>query len=273
MIEHFPTSTHTNHLESSSFSKVFQLHPIAPFGATLAFLITVTSFPSDSILQLIPLSIYPLVYCAVAGFSLTAALERLKRVFPFIVTLALLHPFLHREQIAFGPIFISRGWLICFSLVLKSTLTLLAALLVLMTIGTEGIITVMKVLHVPSIFITLFILIFRYIFLLKEEVYRVLRAYELRSSGHTSVSYTEWGSLPGGILLRTYHQGERVQAAMALRGAAPSIKLSSGRLSSDAHRVSKPSMKDILFIGIWILVFLILRFVPVVYLIGNLFYQ
>src|SRR5207249_6912261 len=75
-------------------------------------------------------------------------------------------------------------------------------------------------LRVPGLLVQLFLLTYRYLFLLGEELARLrvalrVRGYRNRPTRH---SYRTIGHIAGSLLVRSHERGERVAQAMRCRG-------------------------------------------------------
>jgi cobalt/nickel transport system permease protein len=81
-------------------------------------------------------------------------------------------------------------------------------------------------LRVPSILTTIIAFLYRYLFVLADEVFRLLRAREARSAaaaGSRSGGTVAWragvaGHMAGQLFLRSYERSDRVYNAMLSRG-------------------------------------------------------
>lgn len=231
-------------------SRVHRIHPAVILLAALAYIAVVTSFPPTAVLALIPFLPFPLILGRCARIPLKALLSSTLKVLPLIFVIGMFHPFMDVRPAQVGPFEMSRGLLVFFSLMLKGFLTILANFLMIGLLGIGGLQKAMQSLKIPPLFSMLVALIYRYIMLLLEEVYRTLRAYELRSGRKPRLAPLEWGSLPGGMLIRTYEQGLRIQHAMELRGFDP---------QHPGGKVRAPGWSDILGLVLWIALLLVLR--------------
>ncbi len=212
---------------ASISSRVHRRHPAAPLLVTLVYLIIVTSYPPAAVINLIPFILFPLLLSRFAHIPLLPLLRSTLKVLPLLIIIGILHPVLDTTPVPWGTGTISRGWLVFASILLKGFLTIMASFLMISILGFAGLEGALKSLGIPPLFYMLVTTMYRYIMLLLEELYRVLRAYELRSGHKPNIDPTAWGSLPGGILIRTYEQGLRIQHAMELRGYNPHIPLGS----------------------------------------------
>jgi cobalt/nickel transport system permease protein len=194
------------------------MNPLAKLFVTLLFLIGVTSFPSHEVIGLLPFAFYPILVAALADMPAKLILSRLVMAAPIIVGIGALNPLFDRHAISMGGFEIAGGWLVFASITLKCGLTVASAILFIGTTGMDGIGESMRKLGIPRTIVLQFLLTYRYLSLLMEEVARILRAYELRAPRRNGIGKDARGSLPGGVLVRTYERGMRVYEAMKLRG-------------------------------------------------------
>jgi cobalt/nickel transport system permease protein len=174
-----------------------------------------------------------------------------------------LHPFFDRTTLlVIGNMKISGGVISMLSLMLKGVLTVLAGYILIATTTIEKICRALRILHVPKAFVTVILLIFRYVTLLLSEARRITQAYSLRAPGQKGVQYKVWGPLLGQLLLRSMDRANDVYDSMLLRGF-------DGEFRTGRSEKLKPA--DILWPLLWMAVILLLRLFPVVEWIGGLF--
>jgi len=231
-------------------SRIHQFHPAVILLAAFSYITLLTSFPATAVIELAPYFLFPILLAQFARIPLKPLFASTLKVLPMILLIGFLHPFLDKELAYHGSMELNRGWFIFISLMLKGFLTILMNFLMISILGIGGLQKAMKSMKIPPLFFMLFTLIYRYIMLLLEDLYRTLRAYELRSGRKPRLTRNEWGSLPGGILIRTYEQGLRVQHAMELRGFNPAHPYGS---------VQKLSIPDIVFIMLWLSLVVLFR--------------
>ena len=112
------------------------------------------------------------------------------------------------------------------AIVVKSWLAVQAALLLSMTTHFTDLLWAMESLHVPGMLVTIIGFMYRYLFTLKDEGERLMRARASRSAtvtGRKSGGSLIWrartaGGLVGNLFLRSYERSERIYAAMLARG-------------------------------------------------------
>ncbi len=198
-------------------SVIHRLHPSAKIVITFSYIVTLVSFGRYDCLPIIPLILYPAVMFAASSVPISAILLRVIAVQPFVIAVGIFNPLFdsHTERL-FGHL-ISSGWFTFISILLKSTLAVTSALLLFAVTGMNNIAHGLRVMFIPKLFVLQLVLTYRYIGVLMEEISRSLTAYQMRSF-RKGLQFSEWGSMPGHILLRSIERAERVYAAMCLRG-------------------------------------------------------
>jgi len=116
------------------------------------------------------------------------------------------------------------------SILIRSWLSVQMAILLVATARFPDIIHALEHLRVPSILTTIIAFLYRYLFVLGDEVFRLMRARESRSaalavSGTRSGRSAVWqakvaGHMAGQLFLRSYERSDRVYNAMLARGYA-----------------------------------------------------
>ncbi|HTP13174.1 MAG TPA: cobalt ECF transporter T component CbiQ [Bacteroidota bacterium] len=111
------------------------------------------------------------------------------------------------------------GFPLFLGILTRSTLCLLAAILTSNTTPFSEVLASMRRVRIPTLFITVLALAYRYLFVLIDEGERVQRARSSRSFGGTRKN--RWllnASLIGQLFVRSTERAERIYAAMAARG-------------------------------------------------------
>lgn len=239
-----------------------RIHPLAKLLVTVFYIGAVVSFTPEQITGLSGMSVYPIVLFAAGEISFRDSLHRLRVVLPLVCCVGLLNPFFDREIIfRIGGIGISAGVVSMMTLMIKGILTVLAAYLLMVTTTIESICYALRLLHVPKLFVTVVLLIYRYISLLMEETHRMMQAYALRAPAQKGIQWRVWGSFAGMLLLRSIDRAQQVYESMCLRGFQGAFYLQQRAFG----------ITDAAYMGVWLLVLIVFRVYPVFSVIGKLF--
>lgn len=241
---------------------IHKLHPLTKILITVAYLVTVVSYNRYEIIALLPLVFYPVVVFMIAELPVKQVLSRLLIIEPLIIGIGILNPLFDSQLITIGGLVISRGWITFASLLLKSILTITAALILISTTGMNKLAAGLRLLKVPRLFVMQLLLTYRYIAVLIEEVARTIRAYKLRAPGQKGIRRNVWGSLAGQLLIRTMDRAERIYQAMCVRG-----------FKGEYHTGDDPKFRrrDFLFLFGWVIFFILVRIYNLPLLLGSLF--
>ncbi|GAB4562298.1 MAG: cobalt ECF transporter T component CbiQ [Anaerolineae bacterium] len=126
------------------------------------------------------------------------------------------------------------------SVMLKSWLSVLMALLLTATTSYPDLLRALSGIGLPRVLVAIIGFMYRYLFVLADEAQRLLRAREARSArpaGRRGGGSIAWrarvaGGMVGNLFMRSYERSERIYQAMVSRGYAGEIRtLSSPRLS------------------------------------------
>jgi len=159
-----------------------------------------------------------------------------------------------------GPFDITGGWISCASIVVRSILTVGAALILVGLTGFTGICRALEQLGMPQVFAVQLLFLYRYIFVLTEEGGRASRARELRSFGKKGLGLTSYASLISHLLLRTWERAERIHMAMLARGFT-------GEFHTGQYK--RFGGREISFVIVWSAIFIALRLQNIPQLIGT----
>lgn len=242
-------------------SAIHRLAPRTKVLTTLAFILFVVSFDRYTISALLPFAIFPAVIIAIA--DLPAAFFARKVLFIALLAMAigLFNPVFDRQSMVWvGDVSISAGWVSFGSIILRSALTVTAALLLTATTGFTAICRALSSLGLPEVFVRQLQFMYRYLFVLAEEAQRMARARELRSFRKSGRGIGVLSSMVGHLLLRTWERAERIHIAMCCRGFNG---------SATTHRTAGFERADLFFLLGWIALFSLLRRYDIPRLIGD----
>jgi cobalt/nickel transport system permease protein len=114
------------------------------------------------------------------------------------------------------------------SILIRSWLSVQMAILLVAVVRFPDLIHALEHLRVPAILTTIIAFLYRYLFVLADEVFRLMRARQSRSAaapGKKSGGSLAWragvaGHMAGQLFLRSYERSDRVYNAMLARGYA-----------------------------------------------------
>ncbi len=240
---------------------IHRLDPRAKLLATLAFIITVVSFPGHEITGLLPFFLFPVLIFSLGDIPVRFIMKKALLASSFAICIGIFNPLLDREVAAsFFGLSVSRGWVSFFSIMIKFSLTVTSALLLVATTSFPGICHALQKMGMPELFVAQLLFLYRYLFLLVEEGMRLVRARAMRSFGKKGLGIRPAISLLGTLFLRTVERAERVYQAMLSRGY-------SGRLITSASYRITPA--DALFVIFTLLFLYIFRAYDIVGSIGD----
>lgn len=239
---------------------VHRLDPRAKVVCTMLFLFTVISFPKYEIAALMPFFLFPVLLTTLGDIPVKFLLKKVAIVSPFAIFIGIFNPLLDTRIVAvIAGVPLSAGWLSFLSILIKFTLTISAALLLIATTSFPGICHALRRLGVPAVFVSQLLFLYRYIFVLMEEAMRIVRARDLRSFGKRGSGMKIFVRIIGTLFLRTVERAERIYSAMLSRG-----------FNGDIPSLKQYQMKpvDVLFMLTTIALFATFRFVPITAMIG-----
>jgi len=205
---------------------VHRLDPRAKLLTTLVFIVTVASFGKYEISGLLPFFLFPVAMVALGDLPAGYLLKKILLVAPFAFFIGVLNPFLDREiLLTLGPLAIPGGWVSFASILLRFTLTISAALILIATTSFPGVCMALEKLGAPRVFAVQLLFLYRYLFVLVDEGVRLTRARALRSFGRRGLGMRTFGHLSGQLLLRTLERAKRIHLAMLCRGFDGEIRM------------------------------------------------
>jgi len=171
-------------------------------------------------------------------FALIAALVFLSRVpvfyilkrslviIPFVLVIAVFIPFFKG-----GDSFASftvwtwhvsasyHGLQVLVTIAVKAWLSILSLILLTSTTKITDLLRGLEQLRLPRIMVMILSFMYRYIFILTDEVLRMKQARDSRNCGGSRLWHIKTvGKMAGTLFIRSYERGERVYTAMAARG-------------------------------------------------------
>jgi cobalt/nickel transport system permease protein len=167
--------------------------------------------------------------CTLAGIPLGALLVRAAWIAPFLLAATFLLPFVPRagSRVTFSIALAGHriavyqdGLILAKGILLKAAISTFSVLLLAATTPFNHQLSALAALGLPRLALTVLSLLYRYLFLLQDELARVMRAAAARNwrSGSPALRLRAAGGILGSLFLRAHARGERVHAAMLSRG-------------------------------------------------------
>ena len=191
------------------------LHPMAKLVTTIMFVVTVVSFGRYEIMGLLPYLFYPAVFMAISETPYRPLLLRMLIAVPFCLFAGLANCIFDTEM-ATG--IFSYGFISLLSIMIKMFLCVMAALMLISVTPLEKLSKCFVILHLPSMFVMLLSMIYRYIYTMMDVASEVTTAYHLRKPQQKGIAMKDMGEVLGQMLVRGMDKGERVYESMKLRG-------------------------------------------------------
>ena len=259
-----PEYFNIGHLDTLSYRHTFvhDLNPVIKLIVTLVFILLVVSFPKYEIQGIVPFFMFPLFMIIAGEIPAGVIFKKLLVVSPFVLFIGIFNPMLDKEIIyrVFG-VPVSGGWISYGSLIIRFILTVSSALLLIATTSFPGICLALEKLRVPKIFIVQLLFLYRYTFVLAEEVMKIIKARNMRSFGKKGKDIKSFISITGVLLVRSIERSERIYQAICSRGFDGQIRL----LKDFRLRGT-----DILFALVTISIFIIFRKYAITDMLGGL---
>lgn len=176
------------------------------FGA-VCIIAAVITVPIYFVWFFIALTAVLMTIAALSNIPKPFLLKRLLFLEPFVAGVAILAFLRENGGIVFAVI------------VIRSTLSLVTILLLTNTTPFAEMLQVLRRYHVSPTFITILALMYRYLFVLVDEMERMQRARLSRSFGKNNLRMWKMLSLViGQLFVRSSERAERIYAAMCARG-------------------------------------------------------
>ena len=210
--------------ERNSF--IHRLDPRTKLVATFLFILAV-SLTSTSVWPVF--AVYFIIIAITVVLSRVPVLYIFKRslvIIPFVLLVAVFIPFFKEGQVvvainlwAWHISLTQSGLQLMGSILAKSWLSILSLVLLTSTTSFPNLLKGLERLRMPRVMVMLLSFMYRYIFLLTDEVMRMKQARDSRSFGGKQLWQIKTvGNMIGTLFIRSYERGERVYASMVARG-------------------------------------------------------
>lgn len=215
-------------------SPVHRLDSRVKLVLAVAFILTAALMPAGAWPAYVLLLAVSLSVVVASELGLRYVLKRAMLALPFVlaaVPLLFTTPGWPALHTVLGPLTIritETGLERFAGVALKSWLSVQVAIVLAATTPFPDLLAAMRSLRLPKLLVAIIGLMWRYLFVLVDEVLRLLRAREARSGFVPALGLRRGGSLAwrgrvaggmaGNLFLRSFDRAERIYAAMAARG-------------------------------------------------------
>jgi cobalt/nickel transport system permease protein len=209
-----------------------KMHAGVKFALAVAFILTASFTPAAEIYRLLPLLTVLLVLIILGGLSLGKIISRLLVLTPFIVLAGISLPFITPGAVGgtvplLGWQWTWEGWHSFLILAGRSYFSLLSLIILSLTTDFPRLLEAFRRFKIPQVLLNSLGLLYRYLFVLQDEGFRMLRARQSRYLGKKPWREPALlGGMVGTLWIRSYLRAERVAHAMEARGGLSGRMLS-----------------------------------------------
>jgi cobalt/nickel transport system permease protein len=211
---------------SSIESPIHHLDARAKIVVFFTFILVGVSSPPSSFVIFGLLAFGLMSITLLARLPLGHLIKKAVTLLPFLFFVAASIPFMKKDDVevgfhvGLGGLSVSRSGLwIFWNVMIKAFLGLFSIILLYSTTSFPRLVRGMERLRVPKIFTVLFSFMYRYSFILVDEIQRMKRARDSRCFGGKWIWQVRTiGHMIGMLFVRSFHRGERVYLAMLSRG-------------------------------------------------------
>lgn len=227
------------------------IHPLSKLLVTLFFLVLTVSFDKYDLPGLLKMGVYLSILFVLGDISVKLLLKRMKMVLILVCLMGTVNPLFDREAVfSVGRFSVTGGMLSAATLTIKGAYAVSASYLLAVTTSVEDICYALRKLYVPRMFVTVLMLMYRYIIVFLKETERMTDAYALRAPEQRGINYRACGTFAGQLLLRSMDRAQTVYDSMVLRGYNGEFHL---------RCRNKAGCSDYLYAAVWCVVLVFIR--------------
>ena len=195
------------------------VHPLPKLLVTVFFILITVSFGKYDLAGLLMMGVYLIVSFVLGDISVRLLVKRMRAVLALVCLVGIANPFFDRKVLfLIGEFAVTGGMVSAVTLMVKGIFAVSASYLLMVTTSIEDLCYALRKLCIPKMFVTILMLVYRYIILFLKETERMTDAYMLRAPGQKGVHYKAWGTMIGQLLLRSMDRAQTVYDSMMLRG-------------------------------------------------------
>ncbi len=239
------------------------IHPLVKLLLTITYIILLTSINKYNLTTTLAMSIYLILISFIQEIPVREILKRFKIIFLLLFFIGIANPIIDKDIIMYiGHLPVTTGEISLITLMLKGLFAIISSFILISTTKIEEICYSFKLLHIPNMLITTFLLTYRYIILFLKETHKIWIAYQMRAPNQKGIRFKAWGSMIGSLTIRSIDKANTIYDSMELRGFDPE------NFFIENIKFNKKSL-NYLILGLGIM--FILRYIPIFDMLGKLF--
>ncbi len=207
-------------------SLIHQVDPRTKLVTTFLFITAVALTPPDGWASYALYAVILAIWLVLSRVPVSYVFKRSLVVLPSIVSIAIFIPFFRGGEVAgsynvwLWQVSVTySGLAILRNILIRAWLSILSLILLTSTTRLPDLLRGAEQLCMPKVMVMLISFMYRYIFVLVDEVMRMKQARDSRNfGGRRWWQIRTVGNMIGTLFIRAYERGERVYAAMAARG-------------------------------------------------------
>ncbi|MBP2172081.1 cobalt ECF transporter T component CbiQ [Methanococcus voltae] len=210
-------------LESMKNSPIHNIDPRVKLISILFIILCSSLF--NNLTMMTFFEVYLIMSLLLSNLSLKMTILRILMILPFGIFIVLFQPFIRGETVIYSlfgiPVFLE-GLNFGILLFAKFFVSITCIVLLSSTTPTFKVVEALKKLGLPAFMSMILGLMIRYLYLIFENMQKLLLSHKSRCQNHKKVSYKlqikNIGNLIGTLFVKSYEQGERTYFAMLSRG-------------------------------------------------------
>jgi cobalt/nickel transport system permease protein len=217
---------HGTGLAGNTMSPVHRLDPRAKVVGLVGLTVIAVTTPLRAWPVYVACAAVLAVVATVAGIGPRTIWRRIRFLIPLVLFVAVFLPFVRGgDQVELGPLSLSEAGLAAFAAVsIKAVLGTISAILLGATTTFPSTLRALESLRVPRLFVLIAGFVYRYLFVVVDEVQRMRAALAARAyHPRNALQAAAVGRVATALFLRTHARGERVYLAMLSRGYSGSV--------------------------------------------------
>ena len=197
-------------------SFIHRLEPRIKIIGLLSFILFVALTPRNSFAALGFHCLIIVILIALSNIPLRFIMKRALTIIPFALTIAVFIPFLKPGRQVCGAY---DGLAAFCGILIKAVLSIMAMTVLMTSTNFSVLLKALEKLKFPSIFIMIISFMYRYIFILQDELMKMRQAKDSRSVGGSRWFHLyALANMLGVLFIRSYERAEKVYLAMLCRG-------------------------------------------------------